>query len=187
MLLVLAVLIRSIGGTEERFPFSLAVLAPLGALAVISRSSPDDSLQLWIAVGAIAVVLVRSLLYIPRLSSVALALTAAGLFVPPEAQAVAWASLAAVLVADIRSQSSGRIPYCLVCSSHYSVCISVNRVGSRLARARDVRNSRPCDRLALAAPWQPSLASQPGGRGLDCAACWRGNLGLLGRWMAAEI
>ncbi len=107
MLLVLAALIRSIGGTEERFPFSLAVLAPLGALAVISRSSPDDSLQLWIAVGAIAVVLVRSLLYIPRLSSLALALTAAGLFAPPEAQAVAWASLAAVLVATLGLSQAG--------------------------------------------------------------------------------
>ena len=107
MLLVLAALIRSIGGTEERFPFSLAVLAPLGALAVISRSSPDDSLQLWIAVGAIAVVLVRSLLYIPRLSSLALALTAAGIFAPPEAQAVAWASLAAVLVATLGFSQAG--------------------------------------------------------------------------------
>lgn len=107
MLLVLAALIRSIGGTEERFPFSLAVLAPLGALAVISRSSPDDSLQLWIAMGAIAVVLVRSLLYIPRLSSLALALTAAGLFAPPEAQAVAWASLAAVLVATLGLSQAG--------------------------------------------------------------------------------
>ena len=107
MLLVLAALIRSIGGTEERFPFSMAVLAPLGALAVISRSSPDDSLQLWIAVGAIAVVLVRSLLYIPRLSSLALALTAAGLFAPPEAQAVAWASLAAVLVATLGLSQAG--------------------------------------------------------------------------------
>jgi len=73
MFLVLAALIRSVGGAEERFPFSLAILAPLAALAVISRSSPDASIQLWIAVGAIAVVLVRSLLYIPRLSSLALA------------------------------------------------------------------------------------------------------------------
>jgi len=107
MLLVLAALIRSIGGTEERFPFSLAVLAPLGALAVVSRSSTDDPMQLWIAVGAIAVVLVRSLLYIPRLSSLALALTAAGLFAPPEAQAVAWASLAAVLVATLGLSQAG--------------------------------------------------------------------------------
>ena len=101
MLLVIAALIRSIGGTEERFPFSLAVLAPLGALAVVSRFSPDESIQLWIAMVAIVVVLVRSLLYIPRLSSLALAITAAGLLAPPEAQAVAWASLAAVLIATI--------------------------------------------------------------------------------------
>lgn len=107
ILLVFAALIRSIGGTEERFPFSLAVLAPLGALAVVSRSSPDESIQLWLAVGAIAVVLVRSLLYIPRLSSLALALTAAGLLVPPEAQAVAWASLAAVLVATLGLSQAG--------------------------------------------------------------------------------
>ena len=107
MFLVLAALIRSVGGAEERFPFSLAILAPLTALAVISRSSPDASIQLWIAVGAIAVVLVRSLLYIPRLSSLALALTAAGLLVPPEAQVVAWASLAAVLVATLGLSQAG--------------------------------------------------------------------------------
>ncbi len=107
MLLVLAALIRSIGGTEERFPYSLAVLAPLGALAVVSRSSPSDFMQLWIAVGAIVVVLARSLLYIPRLSSLALALTAAGLLAPPEAQAVAWASLAAVLVATLGLSQAG--------------------------------------------------------------------------------
>ncbi len=107
ILLVFAALIRSIGGTEERFPFSLAVLAPLGALAVVSRSSPDDSMQLWIAAGAIAIVLVRSLLYIPRLSSLALALTAAGLLAPPEAQAVVWASLASVLVATLGLSQAG--------------------------------------------------------------------------------
>ena len=107
MLVVLAALIRSIGGSEERFPFSLAVLAPLGALAVVSRSSPGDSTQLWIAAAAIAVVLGRSLLYIPRLSSLALALTATGLLAPPEAQAVAWASLAAVLVATLGLSQAG--------------------------------------------------------------------------------
>ena len=100
-LLALAALIRSVGGTDERFPFSLAILAPLGALAVISQSSSDVSIHLWIAAGVIAFALVRSLLFIPKLSSLALALTASGLLAPPEAQAVVWTSLAAVLVATI--------------------------------------------------------------------------------------
>ena len=106
-LLVLAALIRSVGGAEERFPFSLAILAPLGALAVVSRSSPDASIQLWIAMGALALVLVRSLLYIPRLSSLALALTAVGLLAAPDAQAVSWVTLAAVLVATLGLSQAG--------------------------------------------------------------------------------
>jgi hypothetical protein len=53
-LLALAALIRSAGGADERFPFSLAILAPLGALAVISLSSPDESIPLWIAAVGIA-------------------------------------------------------------------------------------------------------------------------------------
>ena len=186
MLLVIAALIRSIGGTEERFPFSLAVLAPLGALAVVSRFSPDESIQLWIAMVAIGVVLVRSLLYIPRRSSLALAITAAGLLAPPEAQAVAWASLAAVLIATIGlSQVGGSriawfavaiVPFAfLSAASDPALLVIVTFATIVLAIV-----------LALAASWQPSLASQPGGWGRDCAAYRRGNLGLPGRWMAAE-
>jgi hypothetical protein len=48
-ILALAALIRSVGGADKQFPFSLAILAPLAALAAISRSSPDESIPLWIA------------------------------------------------------------------------------------------------------------------------------------------
>ncbi|MEE9216016.1 MAG: hypothetical protein V3U32_01140 [Anaerolineales bacterium] len=106
-LLVLAVLIRSTGGAEEQFPFSLAILAPLGALAVISQSSADASMSLWIGAGAIAVALIQSLIFIPRLSSLALALTGAGVLVPPEAQVVVWTALAAVLVATLGLSQAG--------------------------------------------------------------------------------
>ena len=106
-LLALAALFRSVGGADERFPFSLAIMPALGALAVISRSSLDASIYSWIAAGAIAIALVQSLLFIPRLSSLALALIAAGLMVPPEAQAVAWTSLAVVLVATLGLSQAG--------------------------------------------------------------------------------
>jgi hypothetical protein len=106
-LLALAVLFRSVGGADERFPFSLATMPALGALAVISHSPLDASVHIWIAAGAIAIALVQSLLFIPRLSSLALALTAAGLLVPLEAQAVAWTSLAAVLVGTLGLSQAG--------------------------------------------------------------------------------
>ena len=104
MLLALAALFRSVGGADERFPLSLATMPALGALALISRSAPDASVILWIAAGAIAIALVRSVLFVPRLSSLALALIAAGLLVP---QAVAWTSLAAVLVATLGLSQAG--------------------------------------------------------------------------------
>jgi hypothetical protein len=106
-LLALAVLFRSVGGADERFPLSLATMPALGALAVISHSSLDDSVHLWIAAGAIVIALVQSLLFIPRLTSLALALIAAGLLVPPEAQAVAWTSLAAVFVGILALSLAG--------------------------------------------------------------------------------
>ncbi len=104
LLLAFAALFRSVGGADERFPFSLATMPALGALALISRSSPDASIFLWIAAGALAIALVQSLLFVPRLSSLALALIAAGLLVP---QAVAWASLGAVLVATLGLSQAG--------------------------------------------------------------------------------
>lgn len=107
MLLALAALFRSVGGADERFPFSLAIMPALGALAVISRSSLDASVYSWIAAGAITIALVQSLLFIPRLSSLALALIAAGLFAPPEAQTVVWTSLAVVLVATLGLSQAG--------------------------------------------------------------------------------
>lgn len=57
--LALAALIRSFGGTQARFPYSLAIMAPLGALAVVSRYSPQF---LWIAGGVVAIALARPVL-----------------------------------------------------------------------------------------------------------------------------
>ena len=69
-LLALAALIRSLVGTETRFPLSLAIMAPLGALAAVSRYSPDLLAFLWIAGVVIAIVLARPLLSKIRLPRV---------------------------------------------------------------------------------------------------------------------
>ena len=103
-LLVFAALFRSVGGADERFPFSLAIMPALGALALISRTAPDASLHSLIAAVAIAIALIQSLLFIPRLSSLALALVAASLLVP---QAVVWTSLAAFLLATLAVSQAG--------------------------------------------------------------------------------
>ena len=103
-LLVFAALFRSVGGSDERFPFSLAIMPALGALALISRTAPDASLHSWIAAVAIAIALIQSLVFIPRLSSLALALVAAGLLVP---QAVVWTSLAAFLLSTLAVSQAG--------------------------------------------------------------------------------
>lgn len=58
-LLALAVLIRSAGGADDRFPFSLAIMAPLGAMAAAIRFAPEGSALLWIAAGALTVALVQ--------------------------------------------------------------------------------------------------------------------------------
>ena len=57
--LTLAALIRSLGGTQARFPLSLAIMAPLGALAAVSRYSPQ---YLWIAGAVVAIALGRAVL-----------------------------------------------------------------------------------------------------------------------------
>jgi hypothetical protein len=54
LLLALAALFRSVGGVDERFRFSLAIMPALGALALISQSIPDESMPLWIAAAGIA-------------------------------------------------------------------------------------------------------------------------------------
>jgi hypothetical protein len=57
--LTLAALIRSLAGTQARFPLSLAIMAPLGALAAVSRYSPQ---YLWIAGAVVAIALGRPVL-----------------------------------------------------------------------------------------------------------------------------
>ena len=59
LFLALAALIRSLGGTQARFPLSLAIMAPLGAIAAVSRYSPQF---LWIAGAVVAIALARPIL-----------------------------------------------------------------------------------------------------------------------------
>lgn len=101
VLLALALLVRSLGGTGLRSASSLAVLAPLGAMAAISRFSLQAAALPWIAGAVILVGLVHSLFYKSRLSLFALALTAAGFMAPPAARTVVWVTVAAVLVATV--------------------------------------------------------------------------------------
>lgn len=101
LLLALAVLLRSLGGMEVRSSSSLAILAPLGALAAISRFPPQPAAIPWIAGAVISAGLLQSLFYRSRFSFFALALTAAGFLAPPAAQTAVWVTVAAVLVARV--------------------------------------------------------------------------------------
>lgn len=101
VLLGLAMLIRSLGGMGLRSASSLSVLAPLGAIAAISRFSSPTAALPWIAGTVILVGLVQSLFYKSRLSLFALALTAAGFMAPPAARTAVWVAVAAVLVATV--------------------------------------------------------------------------------------
>ncbi|MFQ5922934.1 MAG: hypothetical protein ACE5M4_08830 [Anaerolineales bacterium] len=105
--LAVAALIRSFGGSEARFPFSLAILAPLGAYTMASRYSPKSSALLWIAGAMVAFALIQSLFSKSRLTVFALALAGAGLLAPQAAQSVAWVSVAAVLIATVGLHHAG--------------------------------------------------------------------------------
>ncbi|MFQ5942094.1 MAG: hypothetical protein ACE5JF_00935 [Anaerolineales bacterium] len=102
--LMIAVGVRSIGGADARFPFTLAVLAPLGALAAASR----EPAQLpWIAGAAVVSILVYSLLFRSRLTLLALALVGAGFLALPDAQSIVFASGAAALLAIVALEFAG--------------------------------------------------------------------------------
>ena len=102
-----AALIRSLGGTEARFPLSLAILAPLGALTAVSRYSSRTSALLWMAGAIVAFALIQSLFSKSRLTLFSLALMGAGLMAPPAAQSAAWVSVAAVLIMTVGLHHTG--------------------------------------------------------------------------------
>ena len=97
-LIAAAALTRSAGGAYRGHPFSLAVLAPLGALVTLSRMGS----ALPIAAGLLMLAIVAYVLFFKsNFTLFAISLAAAGLMAPGETQALVLITLAGILVATI--------------------------------------------------------------------------------------